>query len=78
MNQKQTIAFIGFFGSFLLIPILLHQVAAGCIDRVDAGPSWMKGYTDAQRDFHGKGFDVSTHLEIDVVKSRPDCNTNQI
>jgi hypothetical protein len=62
MNQKQTIAFIGVFGTFLLIPILLNQVTAGCIDRADAGPAWLKGYSDAQRDFHSKGFDDSTHL----------------
>jgi hypothetical protein len=62
MNRKYMLAFIGVFGTFLLIPILLNQVVAGCYDRADAGPAWLKGYTDAQRDFHGKGFDDSTHL----------------
>lgn len=62
MNQKRTIVFLGFLGTFLLIPLLFHQVAMGCYDRADAGPEWLKGYTDAQRDFHGKGFDDSTHL----------------
>ena len=43
----------------------LAQVASGCYDRNDAGPAWMKGYHDAQRDFqglNGHGFDDSTHL----------------
>jgi hypothetical protein len=62
MNQKQTIAFLGVFGAFLFLPIVFHQGAAGCIDRIDAGPAWLKGYHDAQRDFSGKGFDDSTHL----------------
>jgi hypothetical protein len=65
MNQKQTIAFLGFFGAFLFIPIIFSQGAAGCIDRIDAGPAWLKGYNDGQRDSHGAnghGFDDSTHL----------------
>jgi hypothetical protein len=65
MNHKCTIALIGTFGAFLLVPMFLNHGAAACIDRVDAGPAWLKGYNDGQRDSHGAnghGFDDSTHL----------------
>jgi hypothetical protein len=45
--------------------LLSVQTANACYDRIDAGPAWMKGYRDAQRDFqglNGHGFDDSTHL----------------
>ena len=36
--------------------------SGSCYDVADAGLAWMKGYHDAQRHFHSKGFDDSTHL----------------
>jgi len=65
--EKRVIVIIS---AVLLTKILVNglslaQVASGCYDRIDAGPAWMKGYHDAQRDsqrLNGHGFDDSTHL----------------
>lgn len=65
-----SVAFVGIkFGAGEIQPQVATAILPeGCsgYDEADAGPAWMKGYFDSQKDFkvlNGHGYDDSTHFK---------------